>query len=115
MGYSVKKISDVIVKDNDGKNQIVLRANLLKGASLTLRAINHPLRKAIVDYLEENGEKTVTEIFVKLRTEQSVASQHLAILRKAELLNTRRDGKFIHYTINRDRFKQLAGIIEDLS
>jgi DNA-binding transcriptional ArsR family regulator len=59
---------------------------------------------------------TVTEIYVKLRLEQSVASQHLAILRKAGFVDTLRDGKFIYYSVNYERLaeahefaKQLLG------
>jgi DNA-binding transcriptional ArsR family regulator len=36
-----------------------------------------------------------------------VASQHLAILRRAGIVKTERDGKFIHYTINSDRIADI--------
>ncbi len=52
---------------------------------------------------------------MKLRLEQSVASQHLAILRAAEIVNTTRDGKFIYYTINRPRLAEVAKIIDTLA
>jgi DNA-binding transcriptional ArsR family regulator len=55
----------------------------LKKAALILRAVNHKLRQQIMKLIHQNGKMTVTEIYVKLRLEQSVASQHLAILRKA--------------------------------
>jgi DNA-binding transcriptional ArsR family regulator len=58
---------------------------------------------------------TVTEIFIKLRLEQSVASQHLAILRKAGVLATERDGKFIYYKLNEDRIKEISTIVNDLA
>ena len=51
----------------------------LKKAALILRAINHKLRQQILKLVHQNGRMTVTEIYVKLRLEQSVASQHLAI------------------------------------
>jgi DNA-binding transcriptional ArsR family regulator len=50
-----------------------------------------------------------------LRIEQSVASQHLAILRKADLLQTERDGKFIYYTINKTRFAEVVDLIQELA
>jgi DNA-binding transcriptional ArsR family regulator len=50
---------------------------------------------------------TVTEIYVKLRLEQSVASQHLAILRKAGYVNTTRDGKFIYYSVSLERLAEV--------
>ena len=67
----------------------------LKKAALVLRAINHKLRQQIMKLIHQKEKITVTEIYVKLRLEQSVASQHLAILRKAGFVNTTRDGKFI--------------------
>ena|SRR2546421_9142726 len=86
----------------------------LKKAALILRAINHKLRQQILRLIHQNGKMTVTEIYVKLRLEQSVASQHLAILRKAGYVQTVRDGKFIYYSLNEDRLNQVHTIIYEL-
>lgn len=86
----------------------------LKKAALILRAINHKLRQQIMKLLHQNERMTVTEIYVKLRLEQSVASQHLAILRKAGFVNTLRDGKFIFYSVNHDRLNQVHNFVHDL-
>lgn len=69
----------------------------IKPIALKARAINHKLRQRIIDLLYLNPGLTVTEIFIYLRIEQSVASQHLAILRNAGFVSTQRDGKFIKY------------------
>ena len=87
--------------------------NLKKGA-LVLRAINHKLRQQILKLIDESGRMTVTEIYVKLRLEQSVASQHLAILRKAGFVKTERDGKFIYYSVNTERLEELNRFVKDL-
>ncbi|MEX0598270.1 MAG: metalloregulator ArsR/SmtB family transcription factor [Candidatus Paceibacterota bacterium] len=113
MGYSTKKIADITIKD--GKENIVIKGGILQSAALAVRAINHPLRKKIIDLLETNGEMVVTDIYVQLRTEQSVASQHLAILRNAGFVVTKRNGKFIHYALNTERFKKSAELIERLA
>ncbi|MBS1653228.1 MAG: helix-turn-helix transcriptional regulator [Bacteroidetes bacterium] len=86
----------------------------LKKASMILRAVNHKLRQQIMKLIDENGRMTVTEIYVKLRLEQSVASQHLAILRKAGFVKTDRDGKFIYYSINTDRLNELNDFVNSL-
>ena len=52
--------------------------------------------------------------YVKLRLEQSVASQHLAILRKAGIVSTEREGKFIFYTINIPRIDSINGFVKNL-
>jgi len=86
----------------------------LKKAAMVLRAINHKLRQKILKLIDENGKMTVTEIYVKLRLEQSVASQHLAILRKAGFVKTDRDGKFIYYSVSSERLEELNKFVKDL-
>ncbi len=80
----------------------------IKNASMTLRSINHKLRQQILKLLEENKRMKVTDIYVKLRLEQSVASQHLAILRRANIVRTERMGKEIYYSLNNNRIEQVA-------
>jgi len=86
----------------------------LKKAALVLRALNHKLRQQILTLIETEKKITVTEIYVRLRLEQSVASQHLAILRRAGIVTTQRDGKFIYYTVNYKRIDEINVVIEDL-
>jgi DNA-binding transcriptional ArsR family regulator len=86
----------------------------VKKAAVTLRAINHKLRQQIMRLLEENKKMTVTEIYVQLRLEQSVASQHLAILRRAGIVRTDRDGKFIYYSINTERLAHINKQVMDI-
>jgi ArsR family transcriptional regulator, virulence genes transcriptional regulator len=86
----------------------------VKKAAMTLRAVNHKLRQQILKLIDEEGKITVTELYVKLRLEQSVASQHLAILRKAGFVNTARDGKFIYYSVNVNRIKELNKFTDEL-
>lgn len=86
----------------------------VKKAALILRALNHKLRQQLLKLIEEEKKITVTEIYVRLRLEQSVASQHLAILRKAGIVNTQRDGKFIYYLINHKRIEEINNLVTDL-
>jgi DNA-binding transcriptional ArsR family regulator len=79
----------------------------IKKAAMVLRSLNHTLRQQAIKTIHENKRITVTELYVKLRLEQSVASQHLAILRKAGIVFTLRDGKFIYYSINYSRIKEI--------
>ena len=109
-----KQKNDVVVLDRDNK-AVELDYSELRRAVLVLRAVNHKLRQSIIDLLEETPKMTVTEIYIKLRLEQSVASQHLAILRKAGVVITDRDGKFIYYSLDLDRIGQISKLIEDLA
>ena len=86
----------------------------LKKAALVLRALNHKLRQQILSLIETEKKITVTEIYVRMRLEQSVASQHLAILRRAGIVSTQRDGKFIYYTVNYKRIDEITETVEQL-
>lgn len=101
---------------NPSETGSLLKVDLLnvKKAALTLRAVNHKLRQQILKLIDEQGKMTVTELYMKLRLEQSVASQHLAILRKAGFVKTDRDGKFIHYSVNMDRLSELNRFVDEL-
>ena len=105
----------LVIRKSEGSNeQIKLDYVAVKNAAMTLRAINHKLRQQIVKLLEENKRMNVTDIYVKLRLEQSVASQHLAILRRANIVITERDGKFIHYALNHARIAAVAKFVNEL-
>ena len=83
-------------------------------AALVLRAVNHKLRQQMLTLLSEKPRMTVTELYVELRLEQSVASQHLAILRRAGFVKTERDGKFIYYTINNERLAEISRLASEI-
>ena len=100
-------------KEKSGE-EVVLDTLAVKKAALILRAFNHKLRQQILKLIDTQEKVTVTEIYVKLRIEQSVASQHLAILRKADFVKTERDGKFIYYTVNTARMEELNKFVGDL-
>ena len=93
-------------KTNTEEQTLQLDALELRKAALVYRAVNHPLRQQMLKLLHQNKRMIVTDVYVKLRLEQSVASQHLAILRKAGFVSTERDGKKIYYSVNHQRLKQ---------
>ena len=99
-------VNHLIIRQQEGE-PVKIDFLQVKKAAITLRAINHKLRQQIMRLLEDNQRMTVTEIYVQLRLEQSVASQHLAILRRAGIVDTFRDGKYISYSINAERLAQL--------
>lgn len=98
-------------------NQPDLYINILdcKKAAIVIRAINHKLRRQIVQLIHENKRMTVSSIYKKLHLEQSVASQHLASLRKAGFVLHEREGKFIFYSVSYSRVKQVNQLTEELN
>ena len=94
--------------------QPILNYGQVKDAAMILRAVNHKLRQQIIKLLDEKKRVMVTDIYVKLRLEQSIASQHLAILRKAKVVNTEREGKVIYYSVDYDRIDRMDSLIKKL-
>jgi DNA-binding transcriptional ArsR family regulator len=75
----------------------------LRRAALIYRSVNHPLRQQMLKLIHQQGTITVTELYIRLRLEQSVASQHLAILRKSGIVITERKAKNIFYCVDYSR------------
>ncbi len=107
-------VQSLIMADPVNKDNVKIDFLHIKKASLILRALNHKLRQQMLKLLDESKRLTVTEIYIKLRLEQSVASQHLAILRRAGIVATERDGKFIYYGVNYSRVKEVNDFVEQL-
>lgn len=65
-----------------------------------LRAISHPVRMRILDYLRRAGpERTVSEIERACGVSQAVVSQQLRILRDQRVLSCRRQGNHVYYFV----------------
>jgi len=75
-------------------------------ASEFLKALSHEARLVILCLLSE-GEKSVTEIEQTLRLRQPAVSQQLARLRADGLVETRRDGKNIYYSLARSEVRDV--------
>ena len=96
------------------KGKLNIDYQRVKKVSLILRAINHKLRQQILKVISEAENLRVTEIYVRLRLDQSVVSQHLGILRTAGIVAIRREGKFIYYMINSERLEAIKRFVKEL-
>ena len=75
-------------------------------ASGFLKALSHEARLVILCLLID-GEKSVTEIEQLLSLRQPAVSQQLARLRADDLVETRRDGKNIYYSLARPEVREI--------
>ncbi len=62
------------------------------------KALSEPIRVQLVLLLIER-ERSVMQLVEALRQPQSTVSRHLALLRSAELVKTRREGTSVHYRL----------------
>lgn len=80
-----------------------------------LKALAHEVRLKLMRTLLENGEKSVGELEAMTGIGQPGLSQQLAVLRKAELVQTRRDAKLVFYSLAPDALKSTARLLCALS
>jgi DNA-binding transcriptional ArsR family regulator len=103
-----------IIPATESEPELKIDTLEIKKAAIILRAVNHKLRHMILKYIGEKERVTVTEIFGHLLLEQAVASQQLAILRRTGFVKTKREGKFIYYSVNRQRILDLNKFVNEL-
>ena len=75
----------------------IVRANA-PAASALLATMANPARLQILCLISD-GERTVSELCDAVGLSQSALSQHLAILRKAGIVQARREAQFVRYSL----------------
>ena len=94
------------------KTNVKIDGGILHASSEILRALAHPLRMQILEFIDEHDSINVNKIYNTLKLEQSITSQHLRILRKADIVTTSREGKFIHYSVN---YGKIAHVVNSIN
>lgn len=95
-----------------GKSSELVDEAQLEIANKILRALSHPLRLKILEFIDKNKATNVNKIYNTLKLEQSITSQHLRILRDADLVSTERQGKMILYEVNYTHIDKINKSIE---
>ena len=89
---------------------------MLEGAAQAadfLKALGNENRLLILCHLSE-GEMSVSELESALGLRQPTLSQQLARLREDELVDTRRDGKTIYYSLASDEVRKMLELMYNL-
>ena len=79
-----------------------LPTEIMKQAVKGISYIAHPLRLQILEFLDVNGEASVSKITKAVKEEQMIVSQSLKKLRDAGLVIAQRHGIFIYYRIQEE-------------
>jgi DNA-binding transcriptional ArsR family regulator len=90
-----------------------LKPEEVEKAANMIKAISHPMRLAILGYLGDEKQLSVTEIHTLLNIEQSTASHHLGILKDKGILASSRKGKNTLYYLKRKNLSQLVKCISE--
>ena len=96
-------------EDAEGKFPVLPNA-LEQDLCRVFKLMSDETRLRILLYLAREGELHVSAMCKRLGQSQPAVSHHLALLRNAEIIEPRRDGKHNFYSIRQQRF---VGLLED--
>lgn len=82
--------------------------------SRQLRALASRSRLEIIQLLAAGETMTVTELREHVRISQPLLSWHLSILRRAGLVDAKKDGRQVRYAVNRAGFQQVSQRLDDI-
>lgn len=108
--------SDIETELRDGAEyspELDLLMRRARKASNFLKALSHESRLLLLCLLAER-ERSVTELENILSLRQSAVSQQLARLRYDGMVDTRRDGKTIYYSLANDDVRRVIAVIYDI-
>lgn len=74
-----------------------------------MKILAEPNRLRIVQYMYLNSEHCVTKLAELIGITQPATSQHLKLLRQSGVLSSRKDGRMILYSLDRDSIMQRYG------
>ena len=79
----------------------------------TMRALSDPTRREILQMLKR-GTMSAGDLAAKFDMSAAAVSRHLAVLKEAELVRDKREGKFIYYTLNASVLEEILLWVKDL-
>ena len=88
------------------ETDLALLKDNAKNATDLLKVMSNEWRLLILCHLAES-EKSVSHLERELGLSQSALSQHLAVLRREKLVDTRRNAQSIYYKLNSDDVKAI--------
>ena len=72
----------------------------------TMKALSDPTRRKILEMLKK-GTISAGDISESFDVSQAAISRHLSVLKDADLIRDKRDGKFIYYELNTSVFEEI--------
>ena len=87
----------------------------IKRANFLLKTVNSPVRQRIISLLLFSEKLAVHELCKEMQADQSAVSQHLAVLRKAKLVKSYREGKEVLYSLNEEHLNEIIEFVKQLT
>ena len=90
-----------------------MKGESLMGLQQTMKALADPTRREILNLLK-GGRLSAGEITDHFQVTAAAISRHLSVLREADLIRDKREGKFIYYEMNASVLEEIMLFVSDL-
>ena len=78
------------------------------------KTLSNPKRLEILDILKENKEISVNQLAEQLEIPKANTSQHLAVLRQAGVVSTRKDGINVYYSLRSEKISEACALTRQI-
>ena len=92
--------------------KIKISIDKLEKVAFILKTIAHPLRLSVVEHLTQSEELTVNQLCTLLNAEQSLVSHHLQNMKLKGLLQSRKEGVSIYYSLREKKLTEIIRCVE---
>ena len=83
------------------------------GLQNTMKALSDPIRREILNLLK-SGRMSAGDIVERFEVTGASISRHLSVLKDADLIRDKREGKYIYYELNASVLEEIMLWIADL-
>ena len=84
----------------------------IKEAALVYKALGDETRLTIIKELAKGEELCACKLLDLVKCNQSTLSHHMKILVDSKLVHVRKDWKWSHYSLNKERLKELKVVVD---
>ena len=101
--------------DGDGGPEVaVMEKKLYEMQAELCKTLSNPKRLEILDILKERQEISVNQLAEMLEIPKANTSQHLAVLRQAGVVNTRKDGINVYYSLKSEKISEACSLTRQI-
>jgi ArsR family transcriptional regulator len=93
---------------------MIMEKKLYEMQAELCKTLSNPKRLEILDILKDEKEISVNKLAEKLEIPKANTSQHLAVLRQAGVVSTRKDGINVYYSLRSHKISEACSLTRQI-
>jgi len=108
------RVGQIPPRSRNSRKDCLMDRKLYEMQAQLCKTLSNPKRLEILDILKNEGEITVNGLAEQLEIPKANTSQHLAVLRQAGVVHTRRDGINVFYSLRSERISEACALTRQI-